>query len=289
MRRVRRPVVGLGPVGSGSDDRLERVARCSQPADLEVERDAELLLGELVAQPAAHVGQRLVRDGGRRLDPSHLAVVLDEPQVVDQARRGHQLDAVEPAVGEGALLGPGHGVGLERQPPDAGGRHGASDDLSLVGAGDHHARLDPGGGELLGGLLAVAPVGHQDELVGEDEQQAGRSCESGEVAEVDQLGDQDGVGAGLSGARVPGSIGQRGTQARRAGGHVHGRQAHDRHRMAASTANAYPWPPKPATVPVATGATTDVWRHGSRAFGFERWSSTTGPANEASASWMPQA
>jgi hypothetical protein len=36
---------------------------------------------------------------------------------------------------------------------------------------------------------------------------------------------------------------------------------------------------------VATGATTDVCRHGSRALGLDRWSSTTGPSKAARASW----
>ena len=42
-------------------------------------------------------------------------------------------------------------------------------------------------------------------------------------------------------------------------------------------------------VPVATGATTDRCRHGSRALGLERCSSTIGPSKAARASWMPHA
>jgi hypothetical protein len=38
--------------------------------------------------------------------------------------------------------------------------------------------------------------------------------------------------------------------------------------------------------PVATGATTLVWRHASRAFGLDRCTSTTGPSKAARASWM---
>jgi len=44
-----------------------------------------------------------------------------------------------------------------------------------------------------------------------------------------------------------------------------------------------------AGVPVATGDTTEVCRQGSRRWGFERWSSTTGPSKAASASCRPQA
>ena len=41
--------------------------------------------------------------------------------------------------------------------------------------------------------------------------------------------------------------------------------------------------------PVATGAITLVCRQGSRALGFEMWTSTIGPSNAASASWIAQA
>jgi hypothetical protein len=41
--------------------------------------------------------------------------------------------------------------------------------------------------------------------------------------------------------------------------------------------------------PAATGATTLVWRHGSRALGLEMWTSSTGPSNAASASCSDQA
>jgi hypothetical protein len=47
--------------------------------------------------------------------------------------------------------------------------------------------------------------------------------------------------------------------------------------------------PKPTIVPVATGATTLVCRHGSRAFGLEMCTSMIGPMKVASASWMLQA
>ena len=39
-------------------------------------------------------------------------------------------------------------------------------------------------------------------------------------------------------------------------------------------------------IAVATGAITEVWRHSSRAAGFERCSSTIGPSKAASASWI---
>ena len=41
--------------------------------------------------------------------------------------------------------------------------------------------------------------------------------------------------------------------------------------------------------PEATGATTLVWRHGSRALGLEMWTSMTGPSKAASASWSDHA
>ena len=65
-----------------------------------------------------------------------------------------------------ALGGPAHVVGLEA---DAGGAgEGLGDDAPLLGAGDLEAGLDAGGGELVGGLLGVAAVGDEQQLVGGD-------------------------------------------------------------------------------------------------------------------------
>ena len=106
MRRVAGPVVGLGPVGARADDGLERVAGGAEPADLGVELEAELLLGEPVEQAVAHVGERGVGDRRGRLDAGHLAVVLDQPQVVDQPGGRHQLDVGEPARRRTSAAGP---------------------------------------------------------------------------------------------------------------------------------------------------------------------------------------
>src|SRR5690606_5580480 len=63
-----------------------------------------------------------------------------------------------------------------------------------------------------------------------------------------------------------------------------------RHRASraatACTARSYPCLPNPMIEPVAAGAITLVWRHGSRALGFEMWTSTTGRSNAFNASWI---
>ena len=52
-----------------------------------VELEGELLLGGLLGQAVAHLGQRVVGDDRRGLDAGHLAGVLDQAQRVDEARR----------------------------------------------------------------------------------------------------------------------------------------------------------------------------------------------------------
>ena len=90
----------LGPVRTGPDDRVEAVAFGAEPADLEVERETEVVLGGRSA-----AGRRprsaCVGDRGGRLDAGHLAVVLHDAQFLDDALGGDQL-------GGRAKVGPGH-------------------------------------------------------------------------------------------------------------------------------------------------------------------------------------
>ena len=150
-----------------------------------------------------------------------------------------------------------------------------------------HPHLDAGfharRRQLLGGLFGVAPVGDEDERVVPHEDHARATGEAGEVGDVRQAGDEQRVDARRLEATAqplgaPRDV-HRG-QLRQRGRHP----ASFNNAHAASSARRYPSRPKPATVPVTTGATTDVRRHASRAGGFERWSSTFGPSNAARAS-----
>ncbi len=67
------------------------------------------------------------------------------------------------------------------------------------GRGDLHPGVHSGGGQLLGGLGAVAAVGEEHHLTRQQEQHPRRTGEAGEVADVGHAGDQEGVGADLAG------------------------------------------------------------------------------------------
>ena len=136
----------------------------------------------------------------------------------------------------------------------------------------------PACAELERRLVAVAAVGDEDQVVGPDEQQGGRPGEPGEVPDVDHPGDEQGVALGLGEGLTQAG------DARRPRPSVFMRATVPRPR----TARRYPWPPKPEMIPVATGVTTEVCRHSSRAAVFDRWSSTTGPSKAASASRSDQ-
>ena len=81
----------------------------------------------------------------------------------------------------------------------------------------------------------------------------------------------------------PHAVGATGVPDRRQVAFTAAAPAHGRHREVVAVI------PKPMIEPVATGATTLVCRHGSRALGLEMWTSTFGPSNAASASWIAQA
>jgi hypothetical protein len=117
-------------------------------------------------------------------------------------------------------------VGLE---PDAGrSPQGLGDDASLLGAGDLQPRGHAGGGHLLGGLLAVAPVGDEHELLGAHHDDARRTGEAGQVADVGEAGHQEAV-HDLLGEQCPQSLDAPGDIHRRQSGEALGEdRGHER-------------------------------------------------------------
>ena len=136
--------------------------------------------------------------------------------------------------------------------------------------------------DLLRGLRAVATVGDEQRVVGAHEQRAGRAGEAGEVAHVRPARDEQ-RGQVLGGQRGP-QAGQptRDIHGRERGGHL-GHVSSSR-AATASIAILYPVSLNPAMTPSTTGVSTDLWRHASRACGFDRWSSIFTPSYAASAS-----
>ncbi len=196
MRRSLRAVVGLGPVGTGGHDRLERGAGRAQAPHLEVEVEGDLPLGGALGQAGPDLGQGVVGDAGGLGHAGHLARVLGPAQVLDQALGGDELGVGEPLGGEAALLGPGDVVGLQAQPGDAGRGRLQVVLLGPAGEADVEVEVDARRRQLLDGLVAVAAVGDEEQPVVGEQDDGRRAGEPGEVADVDQVGEEQGVASG---------------------------------------------------------------------------------------------
>lgn len=151
-------------------------------------------------QPATRhqVGERGVGSLAGQAQQGDLAGVLDLAQRLDGSGGLHQLGGRLPVVqlaGQGVESVDGHHIAFEAQL--SGARLGRlADQIAPQRAfdGDVHVR------RLLGGLGAVPAVGrqHGDAVVGEHQQRAVRPGESGEITDIDQVRDQQGIqSAGL--------------------------------------------------------------------------------------------
>ena len=95
--------------------------------------------------------------------------------------------------------------------------------------------VDAGRGQLLDGLVAVAAVGDEEQAVVGEQDDGGRAGEAGEVADVDQVGDEQGVDAGSIG---PGAV-EAAPQPLDPGRDVHlGKVSHPNNLATASTASS---------------------------------------------------
>ena len=140
--------------------------------------------------------------------------------------------------------------------------------------------VEPGGGEVGGGLFAVAAVGDEHIRSGRTTTQPSEPPNDVSQRMFDGV-DTSSVSPVRARAHASGR-----ERSRSAGASRHGRTPAGRRRHGGELVAE---PPKPTIDPFATGATTLVWRHASRAFGLEMCSSTIGPSNAASASWRLQA
>jgi hypothetical protein len=223
------PGMGLGPVGARRHNRLERgTVRAPRP-HLVVESQGHVALGGAAGQHRPHDGEGLVGHPRRFGHARDLAVVLDPPEGFDQSLGGDELRTRKPVLGEAPVLGPRDRLRLQPEPGGAG--HGSGDDAPLLRgrAPDSDLGGHTGTGELLVRLLAVAAVGHEEEGVGEHQQQPGRSGETGEIPDVHHAGDEHGVASrGLEPL----------TEVGHPGGDVHGRERSRRHANNLATARS---------------------------------------------------
>ena len=119
---------------------------------------------------------------------------------------GHELRVGERLRCELALAGPRDPRRFETHPPAA--RAQAAHDLELSGLAesDLDARVDVGGSYLGAGLVAVTPVGDENQIVAAQHGHAGRPAETREPAHVGQRRDDEHVAAvvGERGPHAPG-------------------------------------------------------------------------------------
>ena len=188
------PWWGLAAFGTARDDRREARALRAEGAHAVLEGQGERRLGGLGVEQAVHVGQGLAGQRAGVLDAGHLPGVLGPPLGLDQPGGGDQGGRQRVPVA--AVGGPAHVLGLEAEATEAADAVGQRVHLDGQGTPDGDAGLRAGRGQLLGGPLLVAAVGHQHQVVGQEERPAGRAGEAGQPAHVGQIRDEQRVDAG---------------------------------------------------------------------------------------------
>ena len=196
QRALARAVVRQGAVGAGGGDGVERRRLRAEVAHPVLQQAGHLPLGQAGAQHRQQVRQGPVTDGAGGPQQVQLAGVLDPAKALHQLTDLHQLGG---GLGRDhrrdvAVLGDAEVVRLEPE-PDPAAPDGPLGQRDRAGTGDQH--LDVGG--LLGALLGIAEVGAQHRCPrfarrgGRDQQRRVAAGETGQVADVDQAGHQQGV------------------------------------------------------------------------------------------------
>ena len=170
---VVRAVVRKGRVRAGGHDRLEAGPVGPAAAHGEVELGGEGALVDAVAQPVQHLGQGGVGDGGRLLDAGDLGVVLADAQPLDEPVRHDQLGMER--AGETRVVGHGERGAFDGEAVHRRGQLGEVLALHGLRASDEDTGRRADRRDLLGRLVAVAPVGDEHRFVGQHEQATGRA------------------------------------------------------------------------------------------------------------------
>jgi hypothetical protein len=191
----------------------------------------EIALGAADEALAPEAVEGLVRDLGRAANGLELIVVLDHAERLDDSVRRDRLDT----------------AGIQPRVPFVrdGGRLEADLAAELVGEALEQValRLDDLDPVELVGALQIAEVGEQANAVGLDEERGVRAGETGQVADVDGIGDEE---------RALERLAQPGDPVA--------------HRLFTrnSSASRYPSGPLPMITFAATSAVTELRRHSSR-------------------------
>ena len=189
------PLAGLGvrqrPVRPGGDDRREGGV-AAQLADPRFGGAGDLALGAPAEAALEAPAPDLVGQLGGGGDRRQLALVLDPAQLLDRAAGGHRLDPLREFPPQPLEQANRDVVVLEAEATAEVGRDAAE---PVVGDGDRLPALD-----LRRGPLGVAEVGQEEARLGAADAGAVGSGEAGQVADVDQVGDQHQVELALASA-----------------------------------------------------------------------------------------
>ena len=240
-----------GAVRARRDDRLEGGRLCSELVEELVQAPRELALR---ASGEALLGKTRVCLARQRRGPTNgleLSVVLDRPQLLDETAARHELNA----------------AARERLPAAVGQVLGLEADSAFQQLAERRVegplRLDELHSLDRAAELRVTEVAEEPYLVGLDHERRVRALEADEVADVDEIRDEQ----RLFQARLEAlDAGHAGCSARN------------------SKASRYPSGPLPTMRHAATSAITEWRRQSSRSSMFERCTSTTGASNSSSAS-----
>ena len=204
------------PVWPGGDDRREgRIA--TELADARLRGAGDVALGAAAEAALEAPAPNLVGQLGGRRDRRQLGLVLDSAQPLDRATGRHRLDALRQFPPQALEQADRDVVVLEAE---AAAELGGDAAQPVVGDRDRLPALD-----LRRGPLGVAEVGEEEARLGAADAGAVGAREPGQVADVDQLGDQH---------QVELALGERGREAIATAAH----QAVETPRWPASVASA---------------------------------------------------
>jgi hypothetical protein len=178
-------VMRLGGVLTERGDGVERQPVAAGLAHRELQLDGQVALGHPLHELADHLLEPLVGDGLGPADQRELVGVLDPAELLDLRADGRELKAGRALVQvlEELIR---HAGRLE---PDAGDPQVAAAGTEVVEeARGVHGPLQVG--DLVARLLVVAEVGEEPGVVGGQQQLRVRAGEPGQVADVDQAGDE---------------------------------------------------------------------------------------------------
>ncbi len=181
-----RAVLGRG------HDRIEARAARAAAAHLLLQRERHLALGPADQAALAHPVVDLVGEHRGGADLLHLAGLLERALGLHRAAGGDELDALGQQLAQPLVLAHAQVLVLEAEP------HRALRPAGLERLGELLRRaLAVEVADLRLGALDVAEVGDEAPRLRPQHHHRARAGEAGEVADVDEVGDQQQVGAAL--------------------------------------------------------------------------------------------